>query len=204
MTGCPYSKDVFKMRAGHEREITITLTQSSKQQMIVQAAVGLLVGEGGQKADMLQALELTSEPHSIGKTFVVSGNWKSKRLQEETGKDVPYHSFTVAVDVHVAGLSEILRLRRTIKARVYKANERFFNLKGGKGNSATTLEVNLQSKSNTEGEVEFTVVSIVEKDAEEKKGYMNRLTKSIRVSARCACACVFVWREGVKAGGQHP
>ena len=46
MQGCPTAKSVFKLRAGYEKEITVTITQSSKQQMIIQSAVGLLIGDG--------------------------------------------------------------------------------------------------------------------------------------------------------------
>eukprot|EP00729_Bicosta_minor_P006480 gene6480-261_t len=181
MQGCPTAKSVFKLRAGYEKEITVTITQSSKQQMILQAAVGLLIGDGGADSDTLKAVELTSAPNSIGKSFVVSGNWMSPILEHETPKDAQNLQFTIAVDVHIAGLSEILRLKRTIAARVYKSSERFLSwkqVKGGKNISMATLEVKLVGESNkSTGEVDFKVLSIEEKEAEVKKGYIKRLNK---------------------------
>jgi hypothetical protein len=50
-------------------------------------------------------------------------------LEKETPKDKSGVTFTVAVDLQVAGLSTILRLQSTVKAKIYKRGERFYKLK---------------------------------------------------------------------------
>jgi len=67
------TKDTFKLKIGMERQITVVLTQTSKQQVIVQQGIGLLVGQG-KDSSSATATELISS-RVRNNSIALTGTW---------------------------------------------------------------------------------------------------------------------------------
>ena len=183
---CHQGKEGFKLRAGHTRQVSLTITQTSTQQMIVESAFGLLVGQGHTDSG-LTALELSNPPRQVGKSLTLTGTWTAPPdLRHETPKGTPALKFTVAVDVQIAGLTNTLRITRDFKVRVYKAHERFYSLHKKGGQPPKLVQVNLESKEH-DGQVQYSVGSVTEKDAERNHhSYMDRFNKYLKSGGKHA------------------
>eukprot|EP00039_Didymoeca_costata_P033341 m.41919 g.41919 ORF g.41919 m.41919 type:complete len:983 (-) comp9824_c0_seq1:91-3039(-) len=176
-SNCHHSKDCFKLRVGYRRSVHLTITQTSGQQMIVESAFGILVGQG-RGEENLRALEMSTKPVKEGKSLTLSGTWTPPDvLKEEMPKDAPALTFTVAIDVQFGGLANTLRLVRDFKVRTYKASERFYGMK--RPAPVKSMIVNLKSQETSTGSVEYFVESVSSKDPE-KGGYLERLNKYLK------------------------
>jgi len=137
----PRDRSFFKIRAGVEKKIVITVVQLNynKLELPIERCFGLLVSPGRDvKHSDMHLLEMvsmgTNQPsvqHEKKSAYVISGQWDPNELvfgilNRESSKEINSVYMTIAVDLVIKGISEPVRFMIETKVKVFGHNERFW------------------------------------------------------------------------------
>jgi len=137
----PRDRSFFKIRAGIEKKIIITVVQLSDNnlELPIERCFGLLVSPGRNvKHSDMHLLEMvsmgTNQPslqHEKRSAYVISGHWDPNELvfgilNRESSKEINCVFITIAVDLVIKGISEPVRFVVETKVKVFGHNERFW------------------------------------------------------------------------------
>lgn len=186
-----FSKGMFKLHPTEEpRQISVQLTQTSKQRMIFGQGFGLMLGAGRTDDDMA-AVEMSSCEKVSDQALRIVGKWNPPTsLTKETAKDSPNLQFVLAIDVTLNRVSEPLRLKLTFQVRVNAAKERFLHAsfkKAQKGYSRSFhMQLNQQDDDDDEGGSRrpkmFTMEYTQEQKVTQRGSYMQRMKQLARLA----------------------
>eukprot|EP00051_Salpingoeca_urceolata_P011539 m.143171 g.143171 ORF g.143171 m.143171 type:complete len:1204 (+) comp17160_c0_seq1:293-3904(+) len=177
----PITKDVYKLRLGHKRRISVSIQQTSAQQMMVERAFGLVLAEGRDADEsLLTPMSMVSaEPGPENtKSFVVVGDWETPEiLLTESPRDSCL-AFALGVDIVLGGLQEPIRFIRDLKVRVHKQNDRFW-APGKRDGTPRPFQVDLVAAEDSSGVVKYSVGSITQNEPTQKDTYLSRINKRL-------------------------
>ncbi|XP_046442776.1 rab GTPase-activating protein 1-like isoform X3 [Daphnia pulex] len=138
----PKDRNFFKIRAGIEKKIVITVVQiNDSLELPIERCFGLLVSPGRHvKHSDMHLLEMVSmgtsntpnNPQESRKSaYVISGHWDPNEpvfglLNRESSKDIGSVYMTIAVDLVIRGISEPVRFIIETRTKVFGHNERFW------------------------------------------------------------------------------